>query len=242
MQNKIVVVLIPVLLVWITFSGLQAQQVKDIEGNVYKTVVIGTQVWMAENLRTAKYSNGTAIPHVTGDSDWATLTTPAYCWYNNDSSVNKTVYGALYNWFAVDTASNGNRNLCPKGWHVPTDDEWKILIDYLSNNGYGFEGNKMDVAKSLAATSGWQPHDIAGNVGNDQPGNNSSGFTALPGGYRNYHGTFNYIGKYSYWWSSTEYSNTNAYYRFIHNYYSYVGKANFRKQNGFCIRCLRDNQ
>lgn len=241
MQNKIVIASIWVAVFWITLLELQAQHIMDIEGNVYKTVVIGNQVWMSENLKTTKYSDGTAIPHVISDSVWAALTTPAYCWYNNDPSSNKAVYGALYNWFAVDLVSNGNKNLCPKGWHVPTDDEWEILLDYLSNNGYGFEGNKMNVAKSMAAKSGWQSHNIAGNVGNDQQSNNSSGFSAFPSGYRNFLGAFSYKGRYAYWWTSTEYSNTHAYCRFMHNYYSYVGKTKFRKQNGFCIRCLRDD-
>jgi uncharacterized protein (TIGR02145 family) len=238
MQKKIGT-LFMVFLVWMTFRGLQAQPAKDIDGNVYKTVTIGTQVWMAENLKTTKYSDGTEILHVTKDTMWMKLTIPAYCWYNNKDSY-KDTYGALYNWFTTNLVYNGGKNICPNGWHVPTNEEWGILITFLSNIGYGFEGSKREIAKSMAATSGWQPHDITGNVGNHQPSNNSSGFTALPGGYRNFLGTFNYIGKYSYWWSSTESSNTNAYYRFMHNYYSYVGKANFSKQNGFCIRCLRD--
>lgn len=233
MRRKMVILPAAVL---ILTAGIQAQSVKDIDGNDYKTVTIGTQIWMAENLRTTRYSDGTPIPKVTGADAWAALNTPAWCWYNND----QTEYGILYNWYAVDPDSNGNKNICPDGWHVPDDEDWTILINYLSNNGYGFENSKRDIAKAMAATSGWAVHDIPGNVGHDQGSNNSSGFTALPSGYRNFLGAFNYRGSYAYWWSSTAASPSTAYYRFIHNYYSYVGRSNFRKQNGFPIRCVCD--
>ncbi|MDX9880831.1 MAG: fibrobacter succinogenes major paralogous domain-containing protein [Prolixibacteraceae bacterium] len=240
MQKEVVRSLF-VFLIWITLSGVQAQPVKDVDGNEYKTVKFGGQVWMAENLKTTKYSDGTAIANVTGDSTWAELTTPSYCWYNNDSAA-YIKYGALYNWYATDATSNQNRNICPEGWHVPTDEDWKILALYLGNNGYAFEGERRDIAKAMAASSGWKAHDITGNVGHDQASNNSSGFTALPGGYRNFLGKFNYVGTYAYWWSSTESSGSKGWYRFIHSYYSYLGRNNFSKQNGFCIRCLQDSK
>jgi len=232
-------VLLSFFLIGITFP-VQAQSVKDIDGNEYKTVTIGTQIWMVENLKTTRYPDGTAIPNVTDASEWAALTTPSYCWYNNDSVTYADMYGALYNWYAIDTASNGNKNICPGGWHIPTDNDWTILANYLGNNGYGYEGDRRDIAKAMAATSGWNAHDIVSNVGYDQMSNNSSGFTALPGGYRNFLGAFNYAGRYAYWWSSTEYSDMKAWYRFIHNYYSYSGRSNFRKQNGFSVRCVCD--
>ena len=100
--------------------------VSDIDGNIYKTVQIGTRVWMAENLRTTKYNNGTAIPLVTGDTAWVALTTPAYCWYNNDAVTYKTPYGALYNGYALDMTINGGKNVCPANWHVSTDEEWEV--------------------------------------------------------------------------------------------------------------------
>ena len=214
-------------------SVVHAQSVKDIDGNEYQTVTIGNQLWMAENLKTTKYSDGTPIPNVTVADDWAALNTPAYCWYNNDSLTYSGKYGALYNWYAIN-----NKNVCPDGWRVPTDDDWSVLAGYLGTSGFGFEGEARDIAKSMAAQSGWKEHDIISNVGNDQISNNSSGFAALPGGYRNFLGAFNYAGGYAYLWSSTEYSDKKAYYRFLHNYYSYLGRSKFLKQNGFSVRCV----
>jgi hypothetical protein len=100
--------------------------VKDIDGNVYDTVTVGTQTWMVENLKTTRYNDGTAIPLVTKSVAWETLSTPGYCWYNNDESTYKAPYGALYNWYTVNTGK-----LCPTGWHVPGDSEWIVLIDFL---------------------------------------------------------------------------------------------------------------
>jgi hypothetical protein len=121
MQHKYLkLFLIAMFCLWL--SGLQAQTIRDIDGNVYKTVTIGKQVWMAENLKTSKYNDGRAIPLVTDNTAWEALNTPAYCWYDNDESANKTKCGALYNWFAVNT-----NKLCPTGWHVPNDREWTNL-------------------------------------------------------------------------------------------------------------------
>jgi uncharacterized protein (TIGR02145 family) len=144
--------------------------IKDGDGNTYTSVTIGTQVWLVENLKTTKFNNGADIPLVTGNSDWESLSSPGYCWYENDIS-KKTPYGALYNWYA---ANNGK--LCPKGWHVPTDAEWTALTDYVG--GASIAGLK------LKATSGWN----SGGNGHD-----NYGFSALPGGYRSgYNGSFYY--------------------------------------------------
>jgi len=102
-------------------AGVQAQPVKDADGNEYKTITIGNQVWMAENLRTTRYADGSAIPQVAGDEAWATSSSPAFCWYQNDSAANAARYGALYNWYAVDAAANGNTSICSPGWRIPTD-------------------------------------------------------------------------------------------------------------------------
>jgi len=104
--------------------------ITDIDGNEYNTVVIGTQIWMKENLKTTKYNDATLITYITDTSDWITAS-EAYCWYANDSATCKATYGALYNWYAVDPSSNGNRNICPTGWHVPTDGEWATLTIFL---------------------------------------------------------------------------------------------------------------
>jgi uncharacterized protein (TIGR02145 family) len=195
--------------------------ITDIDGNVYHTVTIGTQVWMVENLKTTKYNDGTAIPLVTDSTAWNNLSTPGYCWYNNDSATYKTTYGALYNWFAVNTGK-----LCPTGWHVPTDDEWTTLITYLG--GENAAGGKL----KETGTTHWQSH----NTGATK----ETGFTALPGGYRYDIVSFSYIGKYGYWWSSTESESYSAWYRNISYGNSGVGRYNYGKENGFSVRCLRN--
>jgi len=216
--------------------------VTDIDGNIYNVITIGNQVWMKENLKTTKYNDGTSIPLVTDATTWTNLATPGYCWYNNDATTYKAIYGALYNWYTVQMGK-----LCPAGWHVPTDNEWTTLTDYLTNNGYGYGGSGINIAKSLAAASGWNPYSIAGTVGNDQVSNNNSGFTALPGGDRNFDGTgtFYGIGYNGNWWSSTDdRNNGNTLIAWARNLYydgSNVFSFYYYKQIGFSVRCLRDN-
>ncbi len=203
-------------------AGLNAQTVKDIYGNVYKTVTIGTQVWMAENLKTTKFNDGTAIPLVTDDKAWEALTTPAYCWYKNDATANKNTYGALYNLYAV----NANK-LCPIGWHASTDAEWTTLTTSLG--GDSVAGGKL----KEAGTVHWQ----SPNTG----ATNESGFTALPGGYRlSYGGSFGRIGSNGYWWSPVKDSSSIASYRYISNGSSNVSSTSYSKRSGFSVRCLRD--
>ena len=174
--------------------------VKDFDGNVYKTVKIGSQVWMAENLKTTHYNEGTPIPLVSDNTAWSNLSTPGYCWYDNDSTMNAKVFGALYNYYVV--ADTNGLNVCPVGWDVPTDAEWTVLTDFLEDNGYGYGGSGTDIGKSLAATFRWTSSGTAGYVGNDLGSNNSSGFVGLPGGQR-YGKSFRYLGSYGFWWSST---------------------------------------
>jgi uncharacterized protein (TIGR02145 family) len=137
-------------------------------------------------------------------------------------------------------ASNGGKNVCPTGWHIPTDAEWTTLTDFLTNNAYGYGGSGDDIGKSMANTSGWTTDPTAGNVGNDQASNNSSGFTACPSGYRGSNGTYYNIGDLAYWWSSTEYSATNAWYRVMFYYYGAVSRGYYNLGYGFSVRCLRD--
>ena len=212
--------------------------VKDIDGNVYKTIKIGTQVWMAENLKTTKYNDGTVIPEVTNNTAWSNLTTPGYSWYNNNSTLNAKLYGALYNFYTV--ADTNSMNVCPVGWDVPTDIEWTILTDFLEDNGYGYGGSGTDIGKSMAATFRWNSDATAGTVGNDTGSNNSSGFAGLPGGNRNFNGTFNFIGSDGFWWSSTEINTTFAWYRFLNYLNDDVNRNGSLKEYGFSVRCLRD--
>jgi uncharacterized protein (TIGR02145 family) len=196
--------------------------VTDIEGNVYKTVQIGSQTWMAENLKTTKFNNDSAIPNVTDNSDWIGLSSSAYCWYNNDIN-NKNLIGALYNWFTVNTGL-----LCPTGWHVPTDNEWSALTNYMG--GENIAGAEM---KEAGVTHWAEP-----NMG----ATNSSGFTALPGGQRHESdGTFIGTSLYDVWWSSTEYKIYKSWYRSVAAINTVVFRSNGSlKQRGFSIRCIKD--
>jgi uncharacterized protein (TIGR02145 family) len=221
--------------------------VVDYENNVYNTIKIGTQVWMAENLKTTKYNDGTAIPNIAGDATWDAATAGAYCDYNN-TQANSTTYGRLYNWYAVDNnsttrvASNGGKNVCPTGWHVPTDAEWTTLTDYLTNNGYGYESSGSDIGKSMAATFGWNTNPTAGNIGNDQASNNSSGFSGLPGGYRNVNtGRFFFgMGFGGYWWSSPALDASSTWNRALFLNFPNVYRYNSNKTMGQSVRCLKD--
>jgi len=211
--------------------------VTDIEGNVYNTVKIGSQVWMLENLKTTHYNDGIAIPLVTDSTAWYKYT-PAYCWYNNDAATYKNKYGALYNGYAVNTGK-----LAPTGWHVPTDAEWTTLENYLIANGYNYDGSTSGdkYAKSLAATTDWATDSGTGNIGNDLTKNNRSGFSSLPGGSRNYGiGMFYFVGYGGYWWSSTEDDTGNAWYRLMSYDDSGVSRSDYRNQSGFSVRCVRD--
>ena len=169
-----------------------ANTISDINGNIYHTVTIGTQVWMVENLKVTKYNDGTAILLVTDNSGWANLTTGGYCWYSNDEATYKNTYGAIYNWYTLNTGK-----LCPAGWHVPTDAEWTTLTTYLG--GEGVAGGKLKES-GLA-------HWLSPNTG----ATNESGFTALPGGARaDADGIFNRIGQDCYWWSSSQGIRSNV--------------------------------
>ena len=194
----------------------------DIDGNVYETVKIGNQFWMAENLKVTHYSNGETIPNVTDNTEWVNLTTGAYCNYNNDE-MKVAIYGRLYNWFTV---SDG-RSIAPEGWHVPSDIEWKMLIDYLG--GSSVAGGKM----KERGTSHW----FSPNTG----ATNESGFSALPGGYRNDRsGFFSSLSRNATFWSSTETNNPDGWSRRLSYSISRVDRHFYNKHSGFSVRCVRD--
>ena len=196
--------------------------VTDIDGNEYGTVLIGNQVWMSENLKVTKYKDGTAIPTGHSNSDWSNLSSGAYAVYDDDD-VNTDTYGFLYNWYAVDDS----RIIAPDGWHVPTDDEWTTLTDYLG--GTSVSGGKM----KETGTEHWSsPNTDA---------TNESGFTALPGGYRYFNGNYIHQGYSGYFWSSTEYNGRgSAWYRLLYYDGSDVSRSNYYKLCGFSLRCVRD--
>jgi uncharacterized protein (TIGR02145 family) len=194
----------------------------DIRDNRKYTIVkIGKQVWMSENLQTSTYRNGDSVRYARTNEEWvdaADNREGAWCYYDNDEQNGKT-YGKLYNWYAV----NDSRGLAPKGYHIPSDEEWTVLTDYLG--GEKIAGFKMK------STTGWQ------NNGN---GDNSSGFNGLPGGDRNEDGTFNDVGKEGGWWSSTEYDTNSAWFRVLGYGSGDVLRYDNEKEEGLSVRCLRD--
>jgi uncharacterized protein (TIGR02145 family) len=212
-----------------------AETVTDIDGNVYKTIKIGTQTWMAENLKTTRFNDGTAMPEVPDNAAWSGLLTPAYCWYNNTKAGNEKK-GMLYNGYVIT-----NEKIAPIGWHVPTYTDWDTLEDYLIANGFNYDGTTTGnkIAKSIAATSGWTLDNTFGNVGNDQATNNKSGFNALSAGYRNdVTGEFSTPGISTVFYS---YYNSIIYLKGIDNYnYKPFGYPNNNLKQGYSIRCIKD--
>lgn len=199
-------------------------RVSDIEGNEYETITIGTQQWMSESLRTTKYNNGTPIPKVADGPAWSNLTSPAYCWFNNDSITHADPYGALYNHYTV--ADTNSLNICPTGWHIPSDDEWTTMATFLG--GSAVAGGKM----KEAGLAHWNTPNMGAT--------NESGFSALPGGGRDTSGVFIKLSLNGFWWSSTESSSIDAWYHFLSSNHGQLVRFNFRKEDGLSLRCLRD--
>jgi len=194
--------------------------VTDYDSNVYKTVKIGDQWWMAENLKVTHYRNGDPIPNVTDATEWNALTTGAYCNYDNNSS-NAEIYGRLYNWYAVTDS-----NIAPEGWHVPSDAEWETLVNYLG--GGSVAGGKL---KETGTTHWNSPNEGA---------TNESGFAALPGGYRTSDGYFGDLGNYAHFWSSTENGSNTAWTRELYYYTARVYRYDAGKRFGYSVRLVRD--
>ena len=211
--------------------------VKDIDGNLYDTLAIGTQVWLVQNLRTTHFQNGDSIPNITVDSLWSQTTTGAYCSYNRDAS-NAGKYGLLYNWYAV----TDSRNIAPAGWHVATDAEWTTLENYLIANGYNYNDSTYGnfFAKSLAATTDWASSINIAAIGNDLTKNNKSGFIALPGGYRYSDGTFHDLSFYGFWWSPSTIVSTTDYFRLLNNNNWNDLRGLYSKKAGLSIRCVKN--
>jgi len=204
--------------------------VNDIDGNVYKTVKIGNQVWMAENLKTTKYNDDSSIPNVVDNTEWTALRTGAYCWANNDETTYKPLYGALYNWYAVETDK-----LCPSGWHVPTDNDYMVMEMALGMTQVQAEGTEWrgaDQGSKLKSTAGWS---LDGN------GNNTSGFNALPAGYRFYgDGTTKGIGLITYIWTSSNVDDLISTYRRLDAEETEVYRSATHKEAGKSVRCVKN--
>ncbi|MFO7621684.1 MAG: FISUMP domain-containing protein [Bacteroidales bacterium] len=206
----------------ISFTTLLAGQIRDVEGNVYNTVTIGLQVWMAENLKTTKYNDGTDIPLAT--TGWSNLQTPAYCWYDNDKDAYGDIYGALYNWHSAETGK-----LCPSGWHVPSELEWIELLNFA--DGQAVAGGKL----KEEGTTHWQsPNTGASDYYN---------FKALPGGDRYIYGDFSNIGLSAKFWSSSLTSpsgSIHAKYLFLQYDSEWGGIGGSMKNYGYSVRCLKN--
>jgi uncharacterized protein (TIGR02145 family) len=217
---------------------LVKDSIVDIDGNYYQIVMIGSQYWMAENLRTTAYNGGVSIPKVADSALWSNLTMPAYCWHTNDSAANAELYGALYNYHTI--ADTNSLNVCPAGWDVPADAEWTVLTDFLEVNGYGYEGSGSDIGKSMATTFGWINSGTPDTIGNDQGTNNSSGFAGSPGGARDDDGPPYTIGGTGGWWSSTEDNTASAWIRYLWFVSDNVTRYSSDKKFGWSFLCLRD--
>jgi uncharacterized protein (TIGR02145 family) len=217
------------------FAQTVGSGMTDIDGNLYNTVIIGTQEWVSENLNVSKYNDGTIIPEVTDPTAWANLTTGAWCYYNNDLA-NGLIYGKLYNYYAVagihDTiAATPNKVLAPIGFHVPTDTNWTTLSDHLG--GFNVAGGAL---KEIGMAHWMSPNTGA---------TNSSGFTGLSDGFCWYYGSFGGMGLYANWWSSTLHTNVttnteSVWIRHLDHDNAAVTKNDALKGFGFSVRLLKD--
>jgi uncharacterized protein (TIGR02145 family) len=195
--------------------------VKDYDGNQYTTVTIGTQDWLVENLKATRYQNGDPIQMVTEDAQWNKQTTGAFCNFDQEAA-NGQIYGHLYNWYAV----NDPRNICPKGWRVPTDADWDVLSSALG-------GDVSSAGKMKDATTRYWD---SPNVG----ATNESGFTALPGGYRSIKGEYNSMGSFTFFWSSSGYASETAWCRWMQSGNDQLDRIDNYKNFGFSVRCIRE--
>lgn len=203
------------------------QIVEDIDGNIYHTVTIGSQVWLLENLKTTKFNDGTPLSNITNNSEWITTQQPAYCWYKNQQSY-KESYGALYNGYVVDYLRNGGKNIAPTGWHVPSSDELGKLCHAL-------DPLNTDIALKESGTAHWAaPNSGATNI---------SGFTALPGGFRGVDAIYGSMTESGYWWSTSPSSGHDGDYLYLLPLYfdeTFIGFMHAQKSIGLSIRCIKD--
>lgn len=215
--------------------------VQDIDGNTYRTIKIGNQIWMADNLKTTKFNDGTPIDNIVINGNWTHFNFPGYSWYQNDSTTHSELYGAIYNFYAVSDTTT--KNVCPVNWEIPTRADWTELNDYLTNTAYGYQGSGSDIAKSVAVQFRWDESMTAGHVGNEIGSNNSSKFSLIPGGFRSSTtGEFFENGRLALYWSSTEdgTDNTKAFRRGLSFDSSDLVEASEAKLSGFSVRCIRE--
>jgi uncharacterized protein (TIGR02145 family) len=204
------------------YDRVHSQTVTDIDGNIYHTATIGSQTWMVENLKTTKYRNGDLIGTTTpGSLDISIINGPRYQWSYDNKESNINAYGRLYTWYAV----SDSRGICPIGWHVSTDADWSSLMTFLGGETVAFSKLKE------SGSSHWIKYDT---------GTNELGFGALPGGLRNGSGSFVDIGYRGNWWTSTEVSTYDAWYRFMDYSFNNVNRQVNLKRNGMSVRCIKN--
>ena len=219
-------ILIIVTLVSLSISCTKKEEkppdpVTDIEGNTYKTVRIGLQIWMAENLKTTKFNDGTSIAPVADSIAWRNLATPGYCMYNKNDTAYKRTYGLLYNAYTADSGK-----VCPTGWHLPGIEEWQQLSDFLADSIY--TGGKL---KETGTTHWMTPNKGA---------TNTTGFSALPAGIRYFEGSFTAISYYTAFWSASASGNEEEGYSSLYYGDAKVNMGHVSKKHGFSIRCVKD--
>ena len=239
----------------------EVDTVTDIDGNVYQTVIIGNQEWMAENLRVTRYNNEDDIPTGLSNADWGSTTSGAYEIYphegggiteNDVEGINSdaemvAAYGKLYNWYAVVDS----RGLCPQGWSVPSDDDWITLVNYVVSQGFlnsnvtNGAGNALKSCRQVGSPLGGECNTSTHprwywNSDNTHHGFDEFGFSALPGGYCGTNGSYYFIGYYGYWWSSSELSSIHAWKRQMYSNNGMVYRSFLDKRLGFSVRCVRD--
>ncbi|WP_242689171.1 fibrobacter succinogenes major paralogous domain-containing protein [Pedobacter sp. SYSU D00535] len=215
-------VLLSIAVLFVVACKHDDNSVTDVDGNRYKTVVIGDQIWMAENLRVTRYRNGDPILNIMSNNEWSTTTTGAFCYYGNDS-INARPYGLLYNWYAI----NDSRNIAPEGWHVPTPEELNTLINYLKGD---------TVAAGKLKETG-QKHWIS-NIG----ASNEIGFSARPGGYRFKTGSFHTLGSNGYWWTNILSFEMFSWSKRIFQGFADVDRIEAFMNYGFSLRCIKDKE
>ncbi len=223
-KSTVTICTLPLLVALIVVTGCNKDEkdgstVKDYDGNVYKTITIGSQVWMASDLKTTRMNDGTVIQLVTDNGEWKNIVVPGYCWYGNNPCKG---YGALYNWYAA-----GNDKLCPTGWKVPANSDWHVLTEYLG--GEAVAGGKM----KSPGTEYWDEPNL--------DATNTSGFSGLPGGMRSFTctGSFSSIKRFGYWWSSEEGSTTEAWLRSLNYDNGHINTGKWNKTNGCSVRCIK---
>ncbi len=216
---------------WVKMNGdLASLPIPPVDTTI-TSVTIGTQTWSNKNLNVARYRNGDPIPQVTDPTQWANLTTGAWCWYNNDSATYAATYGRLYNWYAV----NDPRGLAPQGWRIPTEGDWNRLVKFIDPTA-----DTTCQSCIQSGTAGGAMKSVTGWNTPNTGATNSSGFAGLPGGYRSGDGTFDGVGFDGFWWSAGEFATTFAWFRFLFYYNANVVRDYASKSFGFSVRVVRD--